>query len=91
MSNAIVTNETVTAVTAVDAIDAFRHTFFQNLIDEEKKKEAALKLQQANCFHKYLAQNELEKVCSKCSHVQRVRSVGNKFHLPKPKSDCAIS
>jgi len=76
------------ATTAVEAIDAFRATFFQNLIDEEKKKEATLKLQQANCFHTYLAQNEFEKVCSKCGHVKTVRSVLH--HSTTARSDCVI-
>ena len=55
-------------------IDEFRKNFFEKLIKEEKDKERAIKMAQANCFHNYnimglVNQNGYqERTCSKCGH-----------------------
>jgi len=55
-------------------VDEFRNAFFAKLIEEEKAKERALKLAQANCFHKYdlmglITPNRYQhRTCSKCGH-----------------------
>jgi hypothetical protein len=55
-------------------IDEFRKNFFEKLIKEEKEKERALKLAQANCFHNYNIMGLVnengyqERTCSKCGH-----------------------
>ena len=70
------------------ATDAFRNAFFQKLIEEERAKDAALKLQQANCFHKYDTANGVNEIaCSKCGHVRVMRHIPSK----KGRSDCIVS
>ena len=55
-------------------VDEFRNNFFNNLIKDEKEKENALKLAQANCFHNYnimgivTANGYQNRTCSKCGH-----------------------
>ena len=51
-----------------EEIDSFRNAFFKQLIEEEQAKEAALKLKQYNCFHRYEVNNN-EKTCYKCNHT----------------------
>jgi hypothetical protein len=55
-------------------VDEFRNNFFNNLIKDEKEKERALKLAQANCFHNYNIMSLVNeggyqtRTCSKCGH-----------------------
>ena len=55
-------------------IDEFRNNFFEKLIKDEKEKEKALKLAQANCFHNYNILGQANeggyqtRSCSKCGH-----------------------
>ena len=62
-------------------VDEFRQSYFNMLIKEEKEKEKALKLAQANCFHRYEVDvttthhptpniNNVyqQRTCSKCGH-----------------------
>ena len=58
----------------VNEVDKFRNDFFEKLIKDEKEKERALKLAQANCFHNYNIMSLVNeggyqtRTCSKCGH-----------------------
>jgi hypothetical protein len=58
----------------VNEVDKFRNNFFEKLIKDEKEKERALKLAQANCFHNYNIMSLIgdngyqQRTCSKCGH-----------------------
>ena len=63
----------------ISDVDLFRKRFFDNLIQEEKEKEAQLKLKQNNCFHLYKEARDSYgypcRMCSKCELVtyQKIR------------------
>jgi len=66
-----------------DRIEQIRNDFMDLILREEKEKEQALKLQQANCFHQYSIIGSTythgrdtyqERTCSKCQHTH-IRSI----------------
>lgn len=66
-----------------DPLERIRNDFMDLVLREEKEKEQALKLQQANCFHNYNLLGSTythgrevyqERTCSKCGHAF-IRSV----------------
>jgi len=78
-------------------IDAFRKQFFANLIQEEKEKEAQLKLKQSNCFHCYKESIDSYgypcRMCSKCEHstYQKLNTLVKSIPPKKEKADCVIA
>ncbi len=74
-------------------IDTFRNAFFQKLIEDEAAKEAALKLKQQNCFHRYEHLNDFERICSKCEHItcQKIKQYRQFKEFKESKKSCVIS
>jgi len=80
----------------INQVDVFRKQFLDNLIKEEKEKEAQLKLKQSQCFHCYKESTDSYgypcRMCSKCDHItyRKIEIV----HSVKPaqeKSGCIIA
>ena len=79
-------------------IDEFRKQFFANLIQEEKEKEAQLKLKQSNCFHCYKESVDSYgypcRMCSKCEHSTYRKLDALKLVIKEKshsQSDCVIA
>lgn len=59
----------------INEIDKFRNEFFDKVLQSERDKEKARKLEQKTCFHNYNIKGVLtvtgyqERTCSKCGHT----------------------
>lgn len=71
----------------MDEINQFRQTFFDKVIETEKKKEQEERLVRANCFHVYKIIGDTydnrdityqQRTCSKCGHstIRRIELWG---------------
>jgi hypothetical protein len=79
----------------INEVDRFRARFYDNLIEEEIKKERAFLKKQRECFHKYadctMAYDGLpvgyeERICLKCEHIIR-----KKITVKHTDSKCVIA
>lgn len=59
-------------------IDTFRMTFYEKMIQQEKKKELETQLKQKCCYHRYelyqfISNEYMEWICVKCDRVVKRR------------------